>query len=443
MHSRWILRSFVLAAALMLALPVVASAQTSRVEGMALQGDYIKDYTNIYQFPSCIPVVGNFAYGELGNFLINPVTGNPLTTDRSVGVLMDKLWDGKLGTWGIHLRQETPALGQGDAFSQPGPGFGGDPNSHVNESFDVMWGKKSGTTNIGLRINRSFWKFEDTVPGVTTTLDFGFPATLLSPTGDPNLSRNILGVSGGIGFEMNSTTNAEIAALWQSRSFENSTVGPGAAIARNEDNGTSTYMIAGRMMWQWQPNVMVVPVFKWYSFDLARQTTTSPPSPPTVNSFDNSLKGWQLGAAGNWTLGTNDLLVLGLTVAQNKVEQQEDLFGISGSSGLGDTLEVTELLAPQVFAALETHINHWLTLRFGAHKGAYQKIKAEDQGIANEKQEVTFGSFGMNIGAGVKIGGLQLDAILDNDFPQNIGNLLTNAGGGPQAFPKVTATYPF
>ncbi len=34
--------------AVLIALPVVASAQTARVEGMALQGDYIKDYTAIY-----------------------------------------------------------------------------------------------------------------------------------------------------------------------------------------------------------------------------------------------------------------------------------------------------------------------------------------------------------------------------------------------------------
>ena len=58
-------KSIVLGAA-MLALPVLGHAQTSRVEGMSLQGDYIKDYTGIYTYPSGVSSVGNLVYGELG-----------------------------------------------------------------------------------------------------------------------------------------------------------------------------------------------------------------------------------------------------------------------------------------------------------------------------------------------------------------------------------------
>ena len=55
------------ALALFLALPVAAFAQTARVEGMALQGDYIKDYTGIYTYLSGVSSVGNLVYGELGS----------------------------------------------------------------------------------------------------------------------------------------------------------------------------------------------------------------------------------------------------------------------------------------------------------------------------------------------------------------------------------------
>ena len=64
MHSRWILRSLALLAVLTLALPVAALAQTSRVEGMALQGDYIKDYTGIYTYTSGVGSVGNLVFVE-------------------------------------------------------------------------------------------------------------------------------------------------------------------------------------------------------------------------------------------------------------------------------------------------------------------------------------------------------------------------------------------
>src|SRR5690242_5437490 len=50
--------------ALLLALPVVVHAQTARVEGMAIQNDYIKDYSNIFTWLSQVPNVGNIVYGD-------------------------------------------------------------------------------------------------------------------------------------------------------------------------------------------------------------------------------------------------------------------------------------------------------------------------------------------------------------------------------------------
>ncbi|MBI1799564.1 MAG: hypothetical protein HYR73_07720 [Candidatus Eisenbacteria bacterium] len=422
--------SFAFAVALILALPVVAMAQTSRVEGMALQGDYIKDYTNIYTYPSCLTSVGNFMYAELGNKgVINGSSGGPFTFDRSVGTVMDKLFDGKWGVWGIHMRQETPQIGQGDALSQPGAGFGGaDPNHHLNEGFDLQWGHKSGTTSIGLRLNRSYNKFQTQAPGITTILEF-------NPIGDPNLSRNIMGYSAGVGFQMNSRSTVELAGQYQSRTWELSTTDPAGPPFKWTDNGPTTYQIAARAMMQWKPNVMLVPVVKYTSFDLSEKFDGPPLG--TITSFDNTLHGVQAGISSDWTMGTNDLMVWGLTFANNRFEAEEDVFGLGTGT---DKVVITESLTPQVFAALETHINNWLTLRFGATQGAFQHVKLEDK-TTSTTTNVSLSSFHMNIGAGVKLGTLQLDAILADDFAQNLGWL---GSGIPKSyFPKVTATYAF
>jgi hypothetical protein len=147
-------------------------------------------------------------------------------------------------------------------------------------------------------------------------------------------------------------------------------------------------------------------------------------------------------------VGTNDLFVLGVTFAQNKLEQQYDVLGVSAFStanglAVGDTLKTTETLSPQVFAALETHVNNWLTLRMGANKGAWQKVKLEDLGASGRTVELNLSSFNMNIGAGVKLGTLQLDAVVNNEFPQTLGGMFSNLPNGFVAFPKVTATYAF
>lgn len=410
------------ALALLAALPVTAYAQTSRVEGMNVPGDFIKDYTGMYTYLSGITSVGNLVYGELGVH----TTNGPL--DRSVGAVLGNLWEGKAGVWGIHLRELSPSLGSGDRT-----GSGIDPNVNSNEQFDLMWGKKFGTTSLGLRFDRSYMRFESEIPGVAATTDLKFDQNF---GGDPNLRRNVTGLGAGVGFEMNQSTTAEVSFQYQNRQFEEQ---PATAVftgTKNEEDGPSTYLLAGRMMWQWEPNVMVVPVFKYYSFDLSNKVTGG----AGAGAYDNSLKGWSAGIAGNWTVGTNDLFVLGANFAQNRAEQEYDLFGF-GSAASGDTLKITESITPQIFAALETHVNNWLTLRFGAQKDAFSNLKVESR-TRPFKEQIWESSFSMNLGAGIKVGTMQVDAIVNNDFPHNMPYLVSGSPTNP-LFTKVTATYPF
>ncbi len=415
MSSR-LIRGIVLAA-LALSLPVAASAQTARVAGLGVQGDYIKDYTGIFTYLSGVNHVGNLVYGELGN------SDFPNDfDDRAVGAVIGNLWDGRFGVWSIHLREQTPQLGQGDASTSPSPGSdGSDLNAHTNQSFDLIWGKKFGGTSLGLRLNRSFYSLEGSLIGGTIEYDL--------PLGfDPNFSRNVLGLGAGIGWEMNPTTSIELAALFETRTFEESD-----GVDTYEDDGGASFQVAARMFWQSQPNLLVVPVFKLSSYDYSFTDTDINPG----RSFEQSVMSWQVGLAGNWTLGSNDLFVLGATVAQNKVE--------ADSVGFGENFEETEMLMPEVFAALETHVNSWLSIRFGARKGVFYTIKDEftDVGTGTgEDVEEKSSPFVFSLGTGIKLGTLQIDATLDNDFVHNMPYLISGDSTG-NMFPKVTATYTF
>lgn len=306
-----------LASLFLLVFPVAAGASTARVEGMAIQGDYIKDYTGIYTYLSNVCCVGNLVYGELGNTMVTGATEGTID-DRAMGAVLGNLWDGRYGTWAIHMRELTAQLGQGDAVTDPGIGFGGfDPNLNTNQSFDLMWGKKFGTTALGLQASRSYGRL---VEGTTDKkFDIGILTNLTGDmigfSGDPNLLRNVLGFGGGLGFELNPKTTVEASLLYQTRTFEWT-----EGALSYKDDGPTTYQVAARAFWQWQPNVVVVPVFKYYSFDLS----TKGDSAFAVNNDgeiqDASIKGWQAGLAGNWTLGSNDLFVLGVTFASNKLE---------------------------------------------------------------------------------------------------------------------------
>ena len=207
----------------------------------------------------------------------------------------------------------------------------------------------------------------------------------------------------------------------------------------DESDGNTTYLLAARAFYQWQPNVVLTPVFKYYSYDLGEKLGAA--AGPT--SFENSLKGWQIGLAGNWTVGNNDLFVLGVAFASNKVDEEEGLFAIDDpNTAAVDVMtsgKATETIAPEVFAALETHVNNWLTLRFGASKSAYRTFKVEP--TAGGNSQITDSPFTMSLGAGVKLATLQLDAVLSDDFPQTLGWI--GSGNPGVYFPKVTATYAF
>ena len=388
MHKR--MTRILSALSLLAVIPAVAFAFPGRVAGMNVPGDYIKDYTGIYTYVSGVSSVGNLVYVE-------PTDGN-----ESMGAVLGNLFEGRMGTWGVHLRRFHPALGQAtSASSFATSNFFGDPNSN-GEALDLMWGRKMGNGSLGLRLNRSFFSVED-----ATGTDEG-----------ANGNRNVWGFGVGYGFAMNENTDVELAGLYQNRSFDTPPVA---------DDGGTTYELALRGMMKAGSSLMIAPVAKIYSFDLSTADAVTP-----ANNVSSKLTGWELGIAGNWTLGTDDLFVLGAQFAGNK--------GENTPSG-GPTTSLSETFSPNVFMALETHVNSWLTLRFGAQNALFYSFKTENL-QANDPTTVKTHSFTYDMGLGVKLGSLQMDATLEPNFWNNpIANSWNNPTGQP--FGRVSATYSF
>ena len=387
------------AVALVAVIPAVAFASASRVAGLNVPGDYIKDYTGIFTYVSGVGSVGNMV-------MVEPTAG-----DEMVGAVIGNLWDGRFGTWGIHLRRFHPNLGQAtdlDPITTSITGFN-DLNSN-GEAFDIMWGQKMGSGSLGLRLNRSFISREQ-VGGTA------------EGNGSPN--RNIWGLGAGFGFNMNENTDVELSGIFQNRSFSGTDFNtPDAA----GDDGGTTYQLAGRMMMKSSGNLMWMPVAKYYSFDLSSVDAGTP-----AVTTDSKLTGWQAGIAGNWSIGSDDLLVLGVQFVGNRVES---------TTGTLPTQEISESYYPNAFAALETHVNSWLTLRFGAQNAVLYSLKTD---LGNPLVTNTFKrhAFSYNMGAGTKLGSLMLDATLANSFWNNPVSATWNNGLGANPFPRVSATYSF
>ncbi|MFN8589322.1 MAG: hypothetical protein U0704_16140 [Candidatus Eisenbacteria bacterium] len=401
------LKRFFVVAAVALMVPAVAAASTARMSGLNVPGDYVKgDYTGMFTYMSEVNSVGNLAYVEAGSIY----TG---LQDHAVGAVLPGLFDGKYGVWSVNLRQLHPALGQSWNYGQLNIGDGGyDPNWN-GEAFDIIWGHKMGNGNLALRLNRSYFSYDD---GDVTT------------EGDGNDERNILGFGAGYGWDMNANTNVEVGALYQQRTFDEGPTG-------YSNDGSTAFMLAARAFRKASGNLTVIPAVKFYSID------NSYTDNETSTGVDEKYSGWQAGLAGNWTVGSDDLLVFGANFAGNKADY-------------GDGGEESEMFMPNVFLALETHLNPWLTFRAGAQNAMFYTYKDKVEGGETKYKEHYFT---FNLGTTVKLGNLTLDATLDPAFLQNpFAQLMggTNAvfyngyyggrgdGYGPGfVFPQVSATY--
>ena len=74
MMNRRMMKILVLGA-LMMALPAMALAQTSRVEGMALQGDFIKDVSGMFTYTSQVANVGNTTATSIAVCVVTGIFG--------------------------------------------------------------------------------------------------------------------------------------------------------------------------------------------------------------------------------------------------------------------------------------------------------------------------------------------------------------------------------
>jgi hypothetical protein len=408
------IKRFFVAAAIACIVPAAAFASTARMTGLNVPGDYTKDYTGMFTYLSTVNSTGNLVYAEAGS-----MDGYYSNDDRGMGAVLPNLFDGKAGVWAIHMRTWDPALGQ-SWWGAPINGGGRfyDPNYNGNfQSFDIMWGHKLGSANLGLRLNRSFYSYDN---GATTV------------EGKGNNGRNNLGFGAGVGFDINPNNSVEAALQFQSRTFDQG--GTGALT----DDGGSGYLFAARMWSKRSGSLTLVPAVKLWKLD---QSTTD----GTVSAKDE-LSGWQLGGAGNWAVGHDDLFVFGAQFIGNKQKQ--------------DTDEYTETLMPVLFMGLETHLNSWLTFRAGAQQSAFETWEHKDSSPGGVTTKESQSHFSFNMGTTVKIGNVQFDAVLDpaflnNPFAQLMGGTnvafdqynyydANRAAGGPNygtAFPQVSLTY--
>lgn len=435
------------------AMPSLVSASSARIEGLGFQGDYVMDYSNVLTYPSAIVRYQNLVYGDLG---VKDVSGGDLSdfennnqnprlddADRALGLLLGNLWGGRAGAFGVYVEENaaplSPALGA--AYF----------NRNANEAWNIVWGYKFSNMALGLEFNRSFSSIE---AGTQTVKPFTGPGSFIAPpTSIVNARQifnfvasaigsddwNTLGVGGGVSFDFGDEGKpnwVDLSGEVRSYTFEISDTDP--TVQTNfEDDGGISFGINGRAHLAAGSDVHVMPVVNYYRIDMSTKFTDG--LDPTNNAaFDNKVTGLNAGICGQWNVRESDWVYLGAAFQNVDIDFVDA--GVPRDPGDDGHAEFEYTTIPNVFAALESNVWSWLTLRVGASKPFFSKLKLTDFTVTpNDVTEIKDSPLQYSVGAGFHLGRIDLDALLNQDWPFTGGWLASGRAETP--FSRLSATY--
>jgi hypothetical protein len=437
-HVYWFLALMLLACA----IPSVAMASSARIQALGVQGDYMLDYANVPAYPSAIVRYQNLVYGDLGvkdasdgNDDISDFTDNaynPALVDagRGMGLLLGNLFGGKIGTFGIYLNENATPLS---------PALGAEYiNRGSNEAWNVVWGYKFSNMALGLQLNQAYSSYEDDevlvapytsgsslggVSDLNARQVFNFIASTVGAFG-----WNTMGAGAGFSFDWDSngrSSFADLSVAVRQYGFEDTDK---LTPETFEDDGGLSFAVNGRGHIETAENFHLVPVVNYYTLDLSTKTTGEP-------SLTNKMNGLNLGLAGQWKLRESDWLTAG--VAFQSVTADFD------NPGGGPKAEMSYSTLPNVFAALESNLWSWFTLRLGASKPWYSKLTLKgglETVVAGVGEtEIKDSPFQYSVGAGFHLGRVDLDAVLNQDFA--FSGSYMGSGNSEIPFTRLSATY--
>ena len=415
----------------------VSQASWSRVEGMGLSvpamSQFTDDNSNMFAYPTSVVRQNNIVWAELGNNPSGDV--NSVDTDDQAFTLVRNF--PRLGSIAFQMKQS--ALNSSTASSNLN-----------NEQLDIIWGKAFSSFDFAVRldITNSSYEYEDNSP-------FGYKARGIDFTGDPypfggffdsdlitdfGVEINTYGITPAIAIHMANDDRFEAAATYRRYTLDRSdSPTPGETW---EDGGNASYAINARAILHRGGTHTWYPAAWYINDDLSWEVTGVT---PTARSADETYKQFGIGISDNMRVNSDNLLLWGVMVAQDKHTYERTDNNDAVSSGETRTFEEKNTVMPMVFAAIETQATSWLTVRIGGSR-SLTSFKTEGSDFvaptANTfNDKARFSDFEFSLGTGIKWNNLDVDMTLNEDFPLSGGYILSGNEATP--FTRVSATYHF
>lgn len=412
----------------------VSQASLSRMEGMGLDvpllSQFTDDYANIYTYPTSVVRQNNLVLAELGQ---NPNDGdvNPVNVaDQSYTVVRNFP---RIGAIAFQLAQS-----QNDVL---------DASSNLNnEQLDMIWGRAFSNFDFAVRldITNSYFEFADNTPASFSnrgfdTNDDPFPFSVFAGTDlATDLELNTYGITPSIALHFGEDDRFEAAATYRRFTFERTETPAGETF---QDAGNASYGIFARAIMHRGGTHTWYPAAWYVNNDLSWEATGVLAN---QMSADETYKHYGVGISDNMRVNDNNLLLWGVTVAQDKHSYERTDQNTGGPAGATRTAEEKTTMIPLVFAAIETEATSWLKVRIGASRG-HAMDRDEESDFNAPANTFTAKSrtadFRLGLGAGIRWNNLDIDMNINNQFPLSGGYILSGNEATP--FNRVSATYHF
>jgi hypothetical protein len=413
-----------------------SQASVSRVEGMGLDvpllSQFTDDYANIYWYPTSVVRQNNLVLAEVGN---NPAGDtNPVDVeDQSYTVVRNFP---RLGAIAFQMAQS-----QNDVLTAS--------DNLNNEQLDIIWGRAFSSFDFAIRldITNSSYEYADNTPatfearGFDATFDpYPFGAVFFSDAiVGTGVEINTMGITPAVALHFGADDRFEAAFTYRRYSLDR-TSGPVGGETW-EDDGNASYGILARAILHRGGTHTWYPAAWYFNDDLSWEVTGVTPTP---RSADETYKRYGIGISDNMRVNDNNLLLWGVTafVTKHDYERNDDNDAVA-SLAIRD-LESKTTMLPLVFAAIETEATSWLKIRLGASRGhAMTRNETVDFQAAplTITEKFRLADFNFSLGTGIRWNNLDIDMVLNEEFPLSGGYILS--GNEETPFNRVSATYHF
>ncbi len=406
---------------LVVAIALPALATTSRVASLGGPARYINDDSDIFRWYGTLPSYTKMVMAEVGQASVTGGTldGAGVSADyQALGFTHNWGEDHWLGTWGIFLLHDN--LDDNSFFAFNPLVTPGVEVPMPSTKFVLSWGKELGSVALGLSFTRSDGSIE--IPG-----------------NDPDkLDMNFTTIGGGLRFDMGENMYGDAAVTF--------------GFAGGDLNGgwdkSNAYNLEARLFYELLDDCTVVPWIGYNAGEYAVEAFEAPSG--------QKLSDFGIGAAFNWDVNTNNMLIFAAEFDQMSWE-------LSKVDDTVDPDEITKIngtVLPKFYIGLESDITSWFTFRVGATKEMTKyKVTFQDgtevtitdlEWVADvvgiDPEEVNLdvvNDFQWNIGGGFHVGEWDIDAMFSPDLPFRMGYWMTGYGTGDAdpVIGRISATY--